>query len=88
MISIRGTALVLGIFCISATADDASARPPPYPSVGRWVCSAYGYSSSPTRWHTVSGSPAPSQAGALQSANEKCLSKGMHACERSGCTRY
>jgi hypothetical protein len=55
---------------------------------GHWVCNAYGYSMSPTRWHVISGSPAATRAAALESAHEKCRGKGLNVCERMGCTQH
>ena len=50
-------------------------------SVSRWVCNAYG---SAGGWHTVTGSPRPTKAGALASVLKDCRSS-LFACRTTGC---
>lgn len=74
----------ISVLCITLAADVSMAHSPG----GYWVCNAYGYSMSPTRWHMISGAPAATRAAAIQSANQKCRGKGLNVCERMGCTQH
>ncbi len=55
---------------------------------GYWVCNAYGFRMSPTRWHMVSGSPAATKPDAIRNAAEECRRRGLNVCSKSGCTNH
>lgn len=79
------TILAFPAFLLIAAAADVSAA---YAEGGYWTCSAYGYSMPRTKWHSVSGAPAGSEAAASRNAAEKCYRQGLNVCEPTGCTNH
>jgi hypothetical protein len=63
---------------------DARAHSDSRPSVGHWVCNAYGYGGARNAWRTVTGGRSPDLLSAVESAMDECRKK-LNGCQRSGC---